>query len=473
MEGSTGFAEVLEEHLDKKKEHLDRTELPQLREKFRLFHSAYQGIYNILLRKGLVDEDPYKYDQKISEVTTPPESPFLESEKAEQLSVRMSEYDSQLEFLSNYYQFSVDFLDLKRVKNLVALTKYYRWEQLTATSTHLNTRILAEQLEKVKQGGDQVSASLIADSQNQLDKGSKAVLSALRSLALYHRERYKLELRRSLFQDMDLDAATVRANREEALKTVKRGFAARMGDRPFYPELAMEILNEDYAPEGEQLRGEILRRLAVDERKEDKQKQEVQFQQMLLEAIRQLSACSSHLSEAIQKITDNSTTLESRKVGLTERLKRWLHKVAFGEAKQTIYEVEYVDPVTSSTKNEKVNFQVFVEEAGRKSRLLAAVSVRSSSTLKRLANAGEEQIYTFLSRNLEDLQAMVRTMNGLDTYFKSEMSRDERSQLRGIKLELNAIKNSVVKANQKKHEYVSKKEEMEQMKRLGIKTDAV
>jgi hypothetical protein len=36
---------------------------------------------------------------------------------------------------------------------------------------------------------------------------------------------------------------------------------------------------------------------------------------------------------------------------------------------------------------------------------------------------------------------------------------------------MTAVKNSLIKANKKKHEYVSMKEEAEQMKRLGIKVD--
>ena len=63
-------------------------------------------------------------------------------------------------------------------------------------------------------------------------------------------------------------------------------------------------------------------------------------------------------------------------------------------------------------------------------------------------------------------------MPALDTYFKSETTRSQRALIKGIKLEIGAVKNAVVKANQKKHEYVSRKEEVEQLKKLGITTDA-
>ena len=59
-------------------------------------------------------------------------------------------------------------------------------------------------------------------------------------------------------------------------------------------------------------------------------------------------------------------------------------------------------------------------------------------------------------------------MEALDTYFKTEVPREK---VKGIKIELSSIKNSIVKANQKKHEYVAKKEEYDQFKKLGIDPD--
>ena len=47
---------------------------------------------------------------------------------------------------------------------------------------------------------------------------------------------------------------------------------------------------------------------------------------------------------------------------------------------------------------------------------------------------------------------------------------EDRPKLKGIKAELLTIKGALIKANQKKHEYVAQMEEAEQMKRLGIST---
>ena len=71
-----------------------------------------KAIYNVILKKGFIHEDPYKHETKISEISNPPDDHFMDSTKDDQMSIRLSMFDSQLDFLLNYYQFSVEFLDL-------------------------------------------------------------------------------------------------------------------------------------------------------------------------------------------------------------------------------------------------------------------------------------------------------------------------------------------------------------------------
>jgi hypothetical protein len=82
---------------------------------------------------------------------------------------------------------------------------------------------------------------------------------------------------------------------------------------------------------------------------------------------------------------------------------------------------------------------------------------------------GEDQIIAWLEKNIREVQSVHKTLTALDEYFKTEASRDERDRIKGIKPELSTIKNSILRANQMRHEYSAQKEEEEQMKRLGIK----
>jgi hypothetical protein len=81
---------------------------------------------------------------------------------------------------------------------------------------------------------------------------------------------------------------------------------------------------------------------------------------------------------------------------------------------------------------------------------------------------GEEQLITILERAIRDVQSLHRTLTALDEYFKAEAPREDRGKIKGIRPELAAIKNAIIKSNQLRHEYSAQEEEEEQMRRLGI-----
>ncbi len=472
MEGNTGFSAILHEALEHYKDHLDRTELPQLKEHYRILHTAYKGIYNVLLKKGLIHEDPYKHETKISEISNPPDEHFLESAKDDQMSIRLSMFESQLDFLLNYYQFSVEFLDLGRVKLLVDLTRYIAWDQLSEVSGNMTTRALAEYVGKIKKGGDGLSSGIVADSLDQIQRASKAALAILKNLANFHKENYKFEIRLSLLPNLEIDGVKALNQREDVMRQIKKRFASEMPGRPFYPELVTEILDEDYGAESDALKAGVVDRLRVKEKKTKVQNAQISFPAMLLDAIRAMAAVSRYLDEAIMKLVDNSMLLENKRLPFFERFKRWIVKLTQKSEEAVVYDVEYFDITTSSTKHENIQFRNFVEDVRKKARVYGGIMSKSSAIYKKIEKASEEQLFTFLNKHLEELGIILRRFQALDTFFKSEVSREDKAELRGIKIEITAIKNNLVKTNQKKHEYVAKKEENEQLKKLGINTSA-
>ncbi len=472
MEAQGDFQLALEEAVVKKKQYLENRNLAELRESFTAMNNAFKSLYNVLLRKSLLQEDPYKYDQKLSEIIIPSEKPFAESEKAAQISLRLSEYDNQLEFLQNYYQFTVDFLNLKRIKLLVGLVNYIKWNNLSESSTHMITRSLADLVGKVKQGTDSLSIGIIGDAVNQLSKGSAKILSTLKVLAAFHREVYKLDMRLLVFSKLNLAEGEVTSNPDGVIAKVKRVFAAEMSEQPFYPELVREILNEDFGPQKEYLRQELIKKLEVKEAQPKKQSRSISYNSVLLEAIRTIAASGLYLEDIRRKLVESNMILLNRSMSFGEKFQKWMNKILGRDKEEQMYPVEIFDTATSTTKLEKIDFNEFTETLSKRSKILINLTNKMSTIYKRLESSSEEKIFEFLTFNIEELQLLLRKLPALDTYLKSEIPKELRVKSRGIKLELNAIKNTVVKANQKKHEYVSKKEEIEQLKKLGIKVDA-
>ncbi|MGA2546629.1 MAG: hypothetical protein ABSF43_08790 [Rectinemataceae bacterium] len=472
MEDPQAFSRQLEERLDARREKLNGVELPRLKDSFKNFQTAFVGMSVILRKKGVLHDDPYRFDLKISDVTIPSESHFSDAEKVDQISIRVSQLEAYLEFLDNYYEFSCDFLTLGRIKRLLALVMYFNFTQFSEISAKLNTRALCEIASMVKKGSDQLSAGLIADSILRLEKASRDIIIRIKDLTEYYKERYKLELRRNVMSGLSMDVGLAIGRREEAIKLIKRKFAEVATGRPFYPELVDEVLLEDFSSDGPALREERLRRFAAAEENKAGEAKAKSFKSMILDGIRSISAASFALEEAISKLEEDSVLLSSLDKGLGARLGRAFRKVFPSKKKGLVYELHFVDPVTRGCTKETLDFGVFVDEMCNKARSLSSLAQRGGASAKQLEGMSDAQAYDFLQRNIEELQRALRVLAALEDYFKSESPEEARTRVRGVRGEITTIKGAVIKANQKKHEYVAQREELEQMKRLGIKDSA-
>jgi hypothetical protein len=58
--------------------------------------------------------------------------------------------------------------------------------------------------------------------------------------------------------------------------------------------------------------------------------------------------------------------------------------------------------------------------------------------------------------------------NAMDEFFKNTAAPSNKSKVKGLKIDITTLKNSIVKANQQRVEYTSYIEEEAQMKKLGI-----
>jgi len=453
-----GYVTALQEVLSARKDWLERSELPKLKENLRTFQMSYASLYNIYLKKKLIDEDPYKQETKISELEVPDTSPLIEAKRVEQLSIRLSNYDSQLDFLVNFYQLGVDFLNLDRIKRIVGLVRYIDWVSFTPDSQSVITKCVSDMTNQSKQGVDTLTLSIIGENVSRLSKTTASSMATLKDLNVYYREVYKLDVRQKITQSMSANEAT--------LDGIKKKMPSAMPGSPFYKELVDEIIKEDYSSSGNDLRDVILNTLRIKEDKAKTVKQVINYKKILLDGIITIGGASANLTEINTKLLDNQAVIESRKKGFFDAIKELIRQITNAEPEEVIYTIESMDQAKGIAVKEKISFHQFIGELEKKTRILSSF-VRGSAYNK-LSAMNEEQIIGYLERNIKDVTALHKTLSALDDFFKANVEQGERDKIKGIKPELSALKNTYVKANQLLYEYNAQKEEEQQMKSLGI-----
>ena len=185
------------------------------------------------------------------------------------------------------------------------------------------------------------------------------------------------------------------------------------------------------------------------------------YRALLLEAVRLLPPLHAHLGEALARLEANRERRDGRRRGWRARL-----RALFAPARDpsAVLEIRQFDNATGVARSTRVDFPRFAERLRRKKALLEALSSSTSSASVRLRAAPEQELYEFLNKSLGELQGMYRVLEGLDAYFKS----GKRGEVKGIKIELAAIKNGLVRANKQRYEYAARKQEERQRREMGL-----
>jgi hypothetical protein len=459
MAEESDYLKTLDAALKERADWLERSELPKLKEELRMYHTGFASLYNLYLKKGSIHEDPYKQETKIAELEVPNSAGFSDMERMEQLTQRLSNFDNQLDFLVNFYPFNPDYLNLDRIKRILGLVRYIDWVNMSPDSQNPMTRAIAEMTNQLKVSADPLSMSVISESLVHLTKTNSPIMGYLKVLTEYRRELYKFELR-NITSGMSKSEAT-------NLVQVKKTFSQARAGVPFYPDLVEEVIKEDYTSEGPTLRDDVLKKLKVADNKPKVAKVQVSFKGILIEGIQTLGGTAQTFTDIAAKLDENEIVMEAKKKSFIQKLKKLMQQMLNKEPEPIMYEVEYMDPVKAIKVEERINFTAFRGDLDRKIRTLAPMAARGGAASK-LEAMQEEQLIGFLERNVREIQSMHKTLTALDEFFKGEVDKEDRDKIKGIKPELGTLKNAILRANSKRHEYSAQKEEEEQLKRLGV-----
>lgn len=468
MEETQSFTDLLFQAIIERQQMFDSVLLPKLQEEYRITQSAVKTIKTVLLKKGILHDDPYKYDSKITDIEIPPDETFTENEKAGIVGRRLSQYEAMIDYMNNYYQFNCDFLTTERITKIIALNRAFFWESFSTTSARPNTKGLADLVNIVRNGSDPLSVSIVNDALSQLSKSSISITRALKSLTDFHRERYKTAVRRLVMPTVVIDTATLSSGTSAAIKEVKKSFAINMRDQPFYNELIDEIIKEDYSPERAVLQQELLSRLSSTRIDTKKAAAEESLKPTLMDGIRVLGSVAPQLDELATKLMENQHLLMSVEKGFFQKFVELLRKAFNRPEEEREIAITTVDPLTQTSKRETVDFNAFIEDLKRRSRIYTGFTSRTSASYQKIELQQEQQILDLLTRHVAELNVLMKQCAGLDEHFKQNAPLEVRDRVRGIKVEISAVRTNLVKANQCRAEYTSQVEEQQQLKKLGI-----
>ena len=467
MEVDTSFNGSLFSAADAKLAWFQSIGFQNLQNEYRTFHTTLNNFISLLEKKGLIQPDPYKSEKKISSIAVPAEGPFLDNERSMVLGARLSDYESMIDYICNIHKFTISNTNMNQIKVLLGVNNYIQWSAVVPTSQKANTKGLAEIVSSIKMGSDKLATNMVTDCLTQCSKSINRINTLLKDITDFQKELYKIDIRKKLLISPQFQAAKVTST-SDCSTQIRKLFPVLMGKTPYYPELVDEVSEEEFGNNKDQMRQALLKKFAIEETKQEKKRAAVNTKEMLFESIKTLGALPPQFESAVAKIEENHEIILDERRTFMEKLKQIFRK-AFGiKEKPFVYELAITDPLTQTKRREDVDYSVFHTDMTRRIRIYTAFASRKSPGFLKLENQDESVIYEYLTKQLSECHHVMVLMTAFNEYYKTSSQPENRAKMKSIQMELTAIKNTLVRTNQRKAEYNSVVEEEAQLKKLGI-----
>ncbi|MBQ0040294.1 MAG: hypothetical protein KBS64_07705 [Treponema sp.] len=446
----------------------DGVQLPKIQDDYRLHLSCVRNIFDALVKRGLITPDPYKKENKITSIQSPETTPFTDGERSQVLGIRLSNYESMVDYVCNYMRFSVEMLNIESIKKMMELNNTFTWNNLSLNSTRSNTRALVTVVNELKNNADQLTLSMIKDNILKTQNAMAEITAVLKELAEFQRERYKLEIRKSILENSSFDKGKAYESTAGMVTEIRRLFPSCMPKRPMNSELIQELAAEETAPNKAALQEALLAKISVKTETQESKTNTVDLHAIVMEALRLVGTTYDSYKVVLDKIIANHDVLQSGKKSFMDKLKKLFRQIFGLDEPSVDYEVVIIDKKSDAKKKEIVHYKEFTEGLLKRIKIYSAFSMKDTPGYNKINQQNDDAILDYLNKQITENNHLFALIVALDEYFKNNVSPMDRSKIKGCSMELTVIKNILVKANQQRSDYVAYMEEAEQMRKLGI-----
>lgn len=446
------YLDRLVKALEEKRAYLDNEVSTQLKSVFGQIHIAYSAFYQMLLQKGVVKPDQYHADQRIRLIKSPSSKPFAEPNRLYEMSIRLSELDSQYDFLHIVFNLTTDNANFQTIKAISELLRYVEWDKITVSNDHYITQNLAFMIEKLRRDG--VSERLLDDAAKQVALYTNQAFYLLQEFSIYVRERYKYALREKCWGQEFQEQSVCSKSLLQLVNEFK--VCCEMQVFEFIKDLAVEAAAEICGPDQETLQETALARLKIREIKlEELQKPEAEapakpknIREPLIMAFYELGRLGAVLETLWSKLEADHELYIKANLSFFALI-RFKIKQFFG-ADDFMYRLQGTDPMSGETFMDEVSFKKLNKEIEDEIQFLAHFSEASAPVFKKLEAAPAEQLEEWLIEQSDLLKNILALCSALDEFFKKRIRRGE---VKGLKVELAALKRQISRVLELRHEF--------------------
>lgn len=413
------------------------SKFPKLKNAMKNSITYINNISDLLIRKSLLKEDRYNYDEASPDnFYLPEEKVFPGEQKATELHKRLKYLTHALSYLSEHIPFSIEEVSEDNyLENCRKVLDYFSFHKMASASLGINSRTLKETFDKASRIEEENFKKLLSDNLKLLVESYTLINQYTGELTKIEKELYKTKVRFEILDGLALpqfSSETFFSNKNKYINELSRYIIEKEIPIKINPFWLLEVVNEYYSID----EIEILKRITntyLTPAEIKKYQVKISPREELTQVIFEIAAMSSLLNDLYHDFNYNYKILREDKKSLLNKLKKMLSAILRIEDTTQIINIQYVNPFSKQTETESVNLTAYGESLKKKVDKYIEIRTPNSSINNKIKNQEPlESMEKFANTLYYDLKLTNVKIAAIDSEMRMNTNSKKRSEMKNL-----------------------------------------
>ena len=429
--------------------------------------NSISNLLDIMIRKSLVKEDIYNYDElKKDAFYLPEEKAFQEMDKSRIIYDRLKAVINAFDYVASNIPESLFEFTEEYLENCRKLLEYFSFHTLSS-ATNVNTRTLKELTDRIINGNDEIFKKVVQDNLKLLNDSFISIRNHLEEITKFKKEEFKATIRYEIFPKLPVDFTQKLFNENTKIYLKKAEDYMRINIpgvqiyKLWLEESFKDCYNNDNNAALQKLKEQFISE--TDKVKSDAAAHSPR--EKLLKIVYSLANSKKIIESLYFDFDYNLKIINNREKSFVEKLQDILRKILNIADQSDFYHIEYLNPSTKTIQKDIINITDFMLMIKKKILLFSEILKANSNVAVKINKGTEESLFNFLEDSYINLLLMKERIIGLDAELRLSLQKKLKNKLRNIAEPVKELETYLIKIGEQRRRYIIEQDDFLKQKK--------
>lgn len=394
-----------------------------------------KNLIDVMLRKSLLKEDYYNYDEGDSMTFSLPEQKtFNDNEAARVIYDRLMATTQALEYQADYMPDSMSEFTEEYLEDCRKILDFFSFHNLSSSNTGINTRTLKLLTDKIINGTDEIFKKVLLDNLKLLSDTFHNIQNTVEDVTRYLKEQYKSIIRFEVFPDLpeQFSEKSFNSNHEEYLKRLEAFMRERKSEIGYNKFWIAEAIKDCYTIDDNESVERVKSMFLSESEKKRVEKVSRSPREKLLNLVYNIVNSRGVVEEIYQGLNYNINLLNNHPRSFIEKIQRVLKTILNIQADDEYFHIEYINPKTKKIQKDTIKTAEFLTSIKKKIAIFNEIAKPNTPLYAKVQKGTNESLLKFIDDSYFNLLLTKERVVGINTEIRLLIPRNLKSKLRNI-----------------------------------------